>query len=95
MCQNELYQQINGSTMLGSPLGPILANLFKGNLETKLLNELQTSKPKLIYDNVDDVFAIFDDQQVCSSFFRQLNAQHSHTKFTAELSTLYLLIFEP
>ena len=29
------------------------------NLETKLLNKLQTSKPKLIYDNVDDILAIF------------------------------------
>ena len=70
--------------MLGSPLGPTLANLFMANLEIKLLNKLQTSKPKLIYDNVDDIFEIFDDQQACSSLFRQLNVQHLDIKFTLE-----------
>ena len=60
MYQDELYQQINGVTMLESPLGPTLADFFMdNNLETKLLNKLQTSKPKLIYDNVDDILAIF------------------------------------
>ena len=59
MYQDELYQQINHVTMLKSPLGPTLADFFMANLETKLLNKLQTSKPKLIYDNVDDILAIF------------------------------------
>ena len=59
MYQDELYQQINRVTMLDSPLGPTLADIFMDNLETKLLNKLQTSKPKLIYDNVDDILAIF------------------------------------
>ena len=73
--KDELYQQISGVTM-GSPLGPTLANFFMANLETKLINKFQTSKPKLYLRYVDDIFAIFDNQEACSSFFRQLNAQH-------------------
>ena len=79
MYQDELYQQINGVTM-GSPLGLTLANFFMANLETKLMNKLQTPKPKLYLRYVDDIFAIFDDQQACSLFFQQLNAQHPDIK---------------
>ena len=43
------------------------------NLETKLINKLQTSKPNLYLRYVDDIFAIFDNQEACSPFFRQLN----------------------
>ena len=57
------------------------------NLETKLMNKLQTPKPKLYLRYVDDIFAIFDDQQACSLFFQQLNAQHPDIKFTVEHST--------
>ena len=87
--KDELYQQINGVTM-GSPLGPTLANFFMANLETKLINKLQTSKPKLYLRYVNDIFAIFDNQEACSSFFRQLNAQHPDIKFTVEQSTTTL-----
>ena len=73
--KDELYQQINGVTM-GSPLGPTLSNFFMANLETKLINKLQASKPKLYLRYVDDIFKMFDNQEACSSFFRQLNAQH-------------------
>ena len=50
------------------------------------MNKLQTSKPKLHLRYVDDIFAIFDDQQACSSFFRQRNAHHLDIKFTVEQS---------
>ena len=79
MYQDELYQQINGVSM-GSPLGPTLANFFMANLETKLMNKLQTPKPKLYLRYVDDIFAIFDDHQACSLFFQQLNAKHPDIK---------------
>ena len=87
--KDEPYQQINGVTM-GSPLGPTLASFFMANLETKLINKLQTSKPKLYLRYVDNIFEIFDNQEACSSFFRQLNAQHPDIKFTVEQSTTTL-----
>ena len=72
---------------MGTPLGPTLANFFMANLETKLMNKLQTPKPKLYLRYVDDIFAIFDDQQACSLFFQQLHAQYPDSKFTVEHST--------
>ena len=90
--KDELYQQINGVTM-ESPLGPTLANFFMANLETKLINKLQTSKPKLYLRYVDDIFAIFDNQEACSSFFRQLNTQHSRYYIYRRAKHNYTLIF--
>ena len=58
---------------MGSPLGLTLANFFMANLEAKLINKLKTSKPKMYLHYVDDIFAIFEDQEECSLFFRQLN----------------------
>ena len=72
---------------MGSPLGPTLTNFFIANLETKLMNKLQTPTRKLYLRYVDDIFAIFDDQQACSLFFQQINAQHPDIKFTVEHST--------
>ena len=79
--KDELYEKINGVT-IGSLLGLTLANFFMADLETKLTNKLQTSKPKLYLRYVDDIFSISDNQKACSSIFRQLNAQHPHIKFT-------------
>ena len=36
---NEIYSQIDGRAM-GSPLGPTLANMFMGYIESKLVDEL-------------------------------------------------------
>ena len=55
---------------MGSPLEPALANFFMANLEIKLMNKLQTSKSKLYLRQMDDIFATFDDEETCSSFFR-------------------------
>ena len=86
MYKDDLYQLFNGVRM-GSPLGRTLANFFMANLETKLINKLQTSKPKLYLRYVDDIFAIFYDQEAYPSFSHQLIAQHPDIKFTEEHST--------
>ena len=64
------------------------------NLETNLINKLQTSKPKLYLRYVDDIFAIFNNQEACFSFFQQLKAQHPDIKFTLEQSTTTLLFLD-
>ena len=62
------------------------------DLETKLTNKLQTPTLYLwyvvdIFAIFDDIFAIIDDQQTCSSFFQQLKAQNQDIKLTVEQST--------
>ena len=42
----KFYNQIDGVAM-GSPLAPVLANIFMGFYESKWLNEYNLNKPKL------------------------------------------------
>ena len=76
----ELYQQIDGVAM-GSPLGPILANIFMGHLETSIPD----SKLPLLYDRfVDDAFAVFNCESEAGIFFSDLNTMHGKCRFTME-----------
>ena len=63
---SKFYNQIDGVAM-GSPLAPVLADIFMGFYESKLLNEYNLNKPKFYLRYVDDILATFDDKQ--DSFF--------------------------
>ena len=47
---------------MGSPLVPVLANIFKGFHESKCLNEYNLNKPFYLR-YVDDIVAVFDNEQ--------------------------------
>ena len=55
---SKFYNQINGVAM-GSPLVPVLANIFMGFHESKWLNEYNLNKPKLYLRYVDNILAAF------------------------------------
>ena len=75
-----LYKQIDGVAM-GSPLGPVLANIFVGHLEASI----PENEFPLLYDRfVDDTFAIFESEMETGSFFDKLNALHPNIWFTME-----------
>ena len=48
---------------MGSPLVPVLANIFMGFHESKWLNEYKLNKPKFYLRYVDDILAAFDNEQ--------------------------------
>ena len=48
---------------MGSPLGPVLANIFMGFCESKWLNEYNLNKPKFYLRYVDSVLAAFEKEQ--------------------------------
>ena len=80
----QLYQQADGVAM-GSPLGPILANIFVGHLESSI--------PKhqfpLLYDRfVDDTFSNFSNSTGVDVFFRKLNSLHPNVQFTMEMEEM-------
>ena len=54
---------------MGSPLAPVLANIFMGFHEAKLLNEYNFNKPKFYLRYVDDILAALDNEQDSLSFF--------------------------
>ena len=53
---SKFYNQIDGVAM-GSPLAPVLANIFMGFQESKWLNENNLNKPKFYLRYVDDILA--------------------------------------
>ena len=70
---------------MGSPLAPILANLFMGFHESNWISECEPSFKPLYYKRyVDDVFAIFSNEEQSEIFFRYLNNKHPNIKFTLE-----------
>ena len=78
---NTIYQQTDGIAV-GSPLGPVLADIFVGYEENKLFNF--SVKPLFYKRYVDDTFAIFENEVECDEFFNILNSLHPALKFTSE-----------
>ena len=76
------YDQIDGVAM-GSPLGPVLANIFMGNFEEKwvMTGNIQ---PSIWFRYVDDTFTMFDNKIAANQFLRYLNSRHNNIKFTIE-----------
>ena len=76
---------------MGSPLGPILANIFVGYNENKLF--AFSVKPQLCKRYMDDAFAIFKNEAECNKFFNILNSLNPALKFTCEKEESESLVF--
>ena len=53
---------------MGSPLTPVLANIFMGFHESNWFNEYDLNKPKFYLTYVDDNLAVFDNEQDSLNF---------------------------
>ena len=70
---------------MGSPLGPILANIFMCNLEEKFLSLCNNNiKPNFYSRYVDDTFATFNNLDCANQFLCYINGIHPNIKFTIE-----------
>ena len=80
---NKFFKRIEGTAM-GNSLSPFLANLFMSKLETTLKNELKYfSKIWLRY--LDDIFAVFDNNNNINDLLTQINSKFNTIKFTCEI----------
>ena len=80
---SKFYNQIDEVAM-GSPLAPVLANIFMGFHGSKWLNECNLNKPKFYLRYVDDILAAFDNEKDSLNFLNFLNNRHLNIKFTIE-----------
>ena len=85
------YDQIDGVAM-GTPLAPVLANLFMGYHGKRWIDEYPGTPPLYYRRYVDYIFAIFNSKYDASTFFYYLN-RHKNIKFTMELENQGKLSF--
>ncbi|XP_068696778.1 uncharacterized protein [Montipora foliosa] len=78
----QYYDQIDGVAM-GSPLGPVLANIFMCHFEEKWLMNSRFC-PSLWFRDVDSTFTMFDSKDNANEFLSFLNSRHDSIKFTIE-----------
>ena len=78
----QLYQQIDGVAM-GSPLGPLMANVFMCHLEEELVR--QDSMPSLYRRYVDGTLARMPSIDAATEFLTTLNGLHPSLSFPMEL----------
>ena len=68
----KFYDQIDGVAM-GSPLAPVLANLFMGHNEKLWLENFQGTPPSYYRRYVDDILSVFKNSFEAKEFFNYIN----------------------
>lgn len=78
---NKYYQQHNGVAM-GSPLAPVIADIFMIHLENKLMYKLKKAGVLWYKRYVDDTFLIIDKSTNIDNIAKILNSFHKDIQFT-------------
>ena len=86
----QLYEQTDGDVM-GSPPGPLLANVFMCSIEETL--DREGKMPSYYRRYVDDTFTIMPNKTSANNFLETLNQCHSSIKFTMEIENNSMLPF--
>ena len=82
LARGNLYRQVDGVAM-GSPLGPLLADIFMAKLENGPLKPMLDSLPTYVR-YVDDTFIICNDNIGPHELLNVFNDSHKAIKFTVE-----------
>ena len=88
----KVYDQIDGVAM-GSPIAPVLANLFLGHYEKLWLNMYKCPSVHFYRRYVEDTFCLFNNEDEALLFFEFLNSQLDSIKFTMEKEANNTLAF--
>ena len=81
----KFYEQCD-AVVMGSPLGPTLANVFMCHFENIWLENCPSHFKPIVYRRfVDDTFVLFRSKDHVEKFRNYLNKQHKNIKFTSEI----------
>ena len=75
------YRQVDGVAM-GSPLGPVLADIFLSHIENKLDEAIKGTYLYVRYD--DDTFILCKSEDHANELLELFNSIHPNIKFTME-----------
>ena len=85
MLNNKFYIQVHGIAM-GSPLVPLLANIFLWHHEENWLNKCPIEyKPSFYRRYVDWIFALFESFESASWFRDYISSKHQNINFTIKI----------
>ena len=80
---DKIYKQIDGVSM-GSPLGPLLANVFMTELEKDIIQKLIDKKfIKFYIRYVDDTLLLVKDEDI-DPILKELNSYNKNIRFTVD-----------
>ena len=79
---NKLFKQIDSMAM-GSPLGPLFANIFLSHFESEWISNSPV-KPILYRRYVDDTLWLFPPHTDLSLLMNYMNTRHANMRFTHE-----------
>ena len=90
---NKFFIQADGVAM-GSPPGPILANIFLSYYEENWFNKCPIEfKPCFYRRYVDDIFVLFESSESADSFRKYMSSKHQNINFTVEKENVGSLSF--
>jgi hypothetical protein len=89
--KDKYYIQKHGCAM-GSPVSPIIVNLYMEDFEKKALTSYPGTAPRYWLRYVDDTFVIIDANEL-PPFFEHLNTIDDNIKFTQEQCTDHCMPF--
>ena len=78
----DYYQQTEGMAM-GSPLSPVIANIYMEHFEDMAL-EMAPLKPSVWLRYVDDTFVLWEHQEDVAAFLEHINSLRPSIQFTME-----------
>ena len=90
--KGKFYDQIDGVAM-GSPLTPVLPNLFMAHYEKEWLSNYDGVLSSYYTRYVDDIFSVFNLHDEEKRFFPYLNSRHPIVKFTMETEVNKVILF--
>ena len=81
--KNKFYNQTDGVAM-GSPLAPVLANLYMDYHKKISLSAYSNTRPIMYKRFVEDIFAAFNTFSEAMFFFECFSSRHPNIKLTVE-----------